>query len=158
MDGGLGRPLVDPQAPQHGWLSVTCHSMCLHAPHHRKQIGDAVHASLASEASLSTDQAADALGALCALEGLDSQGALGLLLSSRRAWMTSLLAHQVPAQGGAPAQEAVAQVLAQLAQSIQSTICQVGYRLCCWAACVLGAAQGEDAGCGFRCMEGRQDM
>mmetsp|Transcript_34672 Transcript_34672/g.87742 ORF Transcript_34672/g.87742 Transcript_34672/m.87742 type:complete len:1232 (-) Transcript_34672:139-3834(-) len=90
----------------------------------KKQISDAVSASLSSEAALSTEQAADALAAACALDGHDSQAALALLLSSRRSWIKSqLTSYQDPS---ACSTEEVGAVLANLAQSVQLTIQQVG--------------------------------
>ena len=54
-------------------------------------MADAVNASLATDATMSSDQTADALAALCALDGLGSSEALQLLLVARRTWIDSQL-------------------------------------------------------------------
>lgn len=90
----------------------------------RKQISDAVSSTLASETALSSHQATDALAASCALDTLDSQAALGLLLSTRRTWLKSQLT-ALHDRTSCSTQE-VGSLLASLAQSVQLTIQQVG--------------------------------
>lgn len=102
----------------------------------RKQISDAVSGALASEAALHTDAAADALAAACALDALDSQSALALLLSSRRTWIQAQLAAHHETGGSVGSVAEVGQTLARLANAVQATVQQVRLR-------VAGEKHGE---------------
>lgn len=135
-----------------------------------------MHASLVAVPGQTSDTAADALSALCALEGLDSAAALQTFLSSRRTAIAQQLQAHNPdtptmstsntspliighgngvspskevskfaaASGGASAgvpdssagqhpPVGVALLLSSLAQSIQLTVSQVGWRS--WLGC-----------------------
>ena len=83
---------------------------------------------MTSDPSFSTEQAADVLAAVSALQGLDSAAALNLLLSSRKTWLSSQLAAHSSSSvaAGESRSQAVAQLLSSLSQAIQTTMSQVG--------------------------------
>jgi len=115
----------------------------------KKQIIDAVQASLTSDVALATEQVADAIAAVSSLQHMDSQSALLLLLSSRRTWIAQQL-QQGDSLAAGPSR--VAELLADIAQLLQTTFSQVGELFLAGSkpadagnpTCMLQAAVRED--------------
>jgi hypothetical protein len=80
----------------------------------QKQIQDTVGAALNSPAGLTTDEVADALAALAALQGKDAQAMLQLFLGSRRHMVQGLLKAAKADDGSLMTGSRVAEVLRQV--------------------------------------------
>lgn len=80
----------------------------------QKQIQDTVGAALNSPAGLTTDEVADALAALAALQGNDAQAMLQLFLGSRRHMVQGLLKAAKAGDGSLMTGSRVAEVLRQV--------------------------------------------
>lgn len=76
---------------------------------------------LSGQQGLSSRAAADALAAVAVLEGHDSAAALQAFLSARQQWVQQQLEQAAQGQAG----EAPGEVLAALAQTVQSCVAQV---------------------------------
>lgn len=110
---------ADPTSPMHAVL--TC----------RQHILAGALSALSGQQGLSSRSAADALAAVALLEGQDSSSALQAFLSARQQWVQQQLEQAAQGRSG----QDPGQVLADLAQTVQSCIAQVRRGACCMLGC-----------------------
>lgn len=103
----------------YGVFWLVCHA------HRRQHILAGALSTLSGQQGLSSRAAADALAAVALLEGQDSAAALQGFLSARQQWVQQQLEQAAQGQAGEPP----GQVLATLAQTVQSCVAQVGHRI-----------------------------
>ncbi|KAG2492230.1 hypothetical protein HYH03_009474 [Edaphochlamys debaryana] len=133
---------------RHHWPTVT---------KFKKQVVDAVQAALVGERQLSSDMAADLLGSLAALQGMDAAGLLQAFLTARRTMLGQMVAAASACQGDEAAPAAAA-LLSAVAQAAQLTVAQVG-ELFLVGSSAHGGGRSPDATCLLqqRCREEEAD-